>query len=167
MRALLAIAALLFTPAFAQQSASFVVDQQSFNAGGRPLDGVTAGSASFRLSLDAIGSGPRPTVLTGSFFSGESGMVAPLAPPREVQGLLFDSVSAMHWLPDPRGLAYNVYRDGGCDDALVEGTSHAATGTPAAGQAWLYLVTSVNRLIEEGTRGLDSDGNERAGGACF
>lgn len=172
MKRLLLIASVLVaSPALAQQGSSFVLTDHTFNQGGRPLDGTTAASPNLVLSLDAIGSGLRPAHMAGSFFTSEGGFVATLAPPGEVERLRFDSKVAMVWDPDARGLAYNVYRgtlatSASCNEALVAGTSHTATGTPGA--AWFYLVTSVNGVAEESTRGFGSNGTERPDvPACF
>ena len=167
MKVLMLVSLLLAgLPAQSQQSAGFSLEQQAFNNGGRPIDGTTAESSSFRLSLDAISAAMRPTALAGSFFTGAGGLMAPLAPPREVTGLRFDSAIAMAWNPDPRGTAYNVYRGispgaAGCQASRVVGTAHTAGGSPGPADAWFYLVTSVNSLDEESTRGFASNGSQR------
>ncbi|RMH70289.1 MAG: hypothetical protein D6685_00265, partial [Bacteroidetes bacterium] len=93
------LAALLPGTAVARQSASCRMDEHVLNQGGRPADGVTASSASYRVSLGSLGES-----VTDS---------DPIAP----------------------------------------------------GGGFFYLVTARNRLDEEGTKGRDSAGSERAGSA--
>ncbi|RMF71809.1 MAG: hypothetical protein D6738_13060, partial [Acidobacteria bacterium] len=52
---LLVLAAAAAGPATAQQSASYRMDEHVLNQGGRPAGGVTASSASYRVSLDSLG----------------------------------------------------------------------------------------------------------------
>ena len=57
MRPLCLLACILFWVPFAaaQESASFKLNENTYNSGGNPADGSTPASASFRISQDAIG----------------------------------------------------------------------------------------------------------------
>lgn len=161
----------------AQQSPSFSLTERTLNQGGRPVDGQTAASPAFALALDAIGDGVAAATLAGPSFVLEGGFAAPLGPPAEVAGLRFDGATAAAWLPAARAAAYHVYRGelpglaggdaGSCRQPYVPATAWTAAEAPAPGEGWFYLVTGVNRLLEESGRGRDSSGAERpATNAC-
>ena len=159
--------------AHAQQSASFKVEEHAFNAGGRPLDGMVATSASFRLTLDALGEAVAGRDLASASFALDGGLVPAYPPPGEVLLLRFTSPTTLTWLPERSVGEYDLYRGA----LLVSDLSSAdpadclepAIGTegttdpdsPAAGQGFFYLVTAENRLGEKGTKGFRSDGTER------
>ena len=83
-------ALLLLTGAvLAQTSMSFKLSEHVFNAGGRPYGGTVATSASFKISLDAIGEGLLGTALSSASFNIDSGFGSAYPPPLEVSGLLF------------------------------------------------------------------------------
>ena len=99
-----------------------------------------------------------------SFFQG-------YLPPGEVQGLRWLSGSHLAWDADPASVTYNVYRDGlaglpgthgECLADEVGGTAYAEATNPAPGAGFFYLVTAENRLNEESSRGVQSDGNPRS-----
>ena len=46
---------LLVFPVLAQESASYKLNEHTFNSGGNPSDGVVLTSASYKITLDAIG----------------------------------------------------------------------------------------------------------------
>jgi len=70
------------------------------------------------------------------------------------------------WDPEPSIGVYNLYRNAACLQQDLVNPSSSDAATPAAGQAYLYLVTAENRLREEGTRGYQSSGTERTGVPC-
>jgi hypothetical protein len=148
----------------AQSSASFDQREHAFNLGGRPAQGATATSASFRVSLDALGSpAPTATIL---------GFVPAYVPPGEVANVrLGPDTQTLSWDPDPSVGSYAVYRGtladlSGLQYGACTGTSAVPTATdadvPVSGAGYFYLVTARNRLHEEGTKGLDSALVERA-----
>jgi hypothetical protein len=168
---LIALAGLAGIPAVAQTSASYRLEEHVFNAGGHPDDGPSPGSASFQISLDAIGEG-----LTGHSSSSASyqlvggfGPVYP--PPGEVTGLVFLDDTTLAWDPERSAGVYNLYRDGlgelpglgygFCEQSGLTGASAIDGEAPTAGDGYFYLVTVENRVAEEGTKGDDGDGVER------
>ncbi len=65
----------------AQQSASFKLEEHTFNAGGNPDQGAILTSASFRISLDAIGDAVAATGLTSASFQLDTGFLTGYPPP--------------------------------------------------------------------------------------
>jgi len=178
MKPPICIAAMLLVggagPVLAQESTHFKLEFGTFNAGGRPSDGVVAQSASYLLSLDAIGDGSLGTGLTSPGFSMDSGLAATFQPPGEVANLRFTSATGLQWDPDTSVGDYALYQGlvglpfpagyGSCAQpppAITTNTT-AVTSLPAERQASFYLVTARNRLAEEGTKGFTSAGVQRA-----
>ncbi len=174
----LAILAWLAAPPFAQAqaSASYTLSESSINAGGRPDAAGVASSASYRLTLDAIGDAALGVGLSSASYSAEGGLVAPHAPPGEVEALNWLSNTELGWSRPRSSTRFHVYRD---DLALLSGLGYGAcfasgleaaqledTELPATGSARFYLVTAENRLGEEGTKGRDSAGTRRDGNVC-
>ncbi len=165
-----------FLPASAQQSASFRLEEHVFNQGGRPDDGATASSASYRISLDSLGEAAVRRGLSSASFRMDASFVGAHPPPGEVRGVLFTDRTTLTWDPEPSVGVYDVYRDGLsalagggygiCWQEDLVGESAADPDAPAAGTGWFYLVTAENRLGEAGTKGRASDGAERLGDAC-
>jgi hypothetical protein len=81
--------------AAAQQSASFKLREQSFNAGGHPRDGAILVSSSFRIRLDSIGETLAEPLATSASFHLAGGFVSAYPPPGEVLGLGFSSDTAL------------------------------------------------------------------------
>jgi hypothetical protein len=168
---LLAGAAVAGSPAWAQQSASYKLSESAVNAGGRPVNGAGASSASYRVSFDAIGEAAGGGTLSSASYRVGSGFVAWFPPPGETTGLRFADRTTLRWDPERSVGVYNVYRDfvsalagGGTGACFVNGvTTEQATdaGSPGAGKGFFYLVTAKNRLAEEGTKGNRSSGSER------
>ena len=156
----------------AQSSPSHTQREHVFNAGGRPEQAVISTSPSYRISLDSIGEPIAARLLTGVSFKVDGGLAAAYPPPGEVVGLrLLDDRQTLVWSREPSSTAYNVYADllsslpggfGTCAVARVTGTSAVDTTQPSPGSGLFYLVTGVNRLREEGTKGRTSSGTERA-----
>ena len=167
----LAGAALVGTPALAQQSTSYKLTESAVNAGGRPLNGAGAASASYRVSFDAIGDAAAGATLSSASHRVGSGFVAGFPPPGETRGLRFPDRTTLRWDPEPSVGVYNLYRDfvsalagGGTGTCFVNGVSTeqaSDAGSPGAGKGFFYLVTAKNRLGEEGTKGTRSSGSER------
>ena len=155
----------------AQQSSSFKLDEHVFNAGGDPHQGQVLTSARFRITLDAIGEGLVGTGLSSPSFRSNGGFIGAYPPPGEVAALSFLDDDTLEWSPEPSVGSYNVYRDpmtdlpgthGDCLAGEVGGTAYAEAADPSPGAGFFYLVTAENRLSEEGTRGVQSDGSSRS-----
>ena len=157
-------------PAFAQQSASFDLEEGVLNSGGSPTDGVAPASVSFSLSLDALGSAVA-IPLSGGAYTLEGGFVAAYLPPLEVTGLDFVDIDTLSWNPERAAGSYRLYRGelaslsglgyGSCLLANILPPTAEEASVPASGEGFFYLVTSTNRLYEEGSKGSDSNGVER------
>jgi hypothetical protein len=155
----------------AQQSTSYKLSDQTFNAGGHPDDGVMLTSASYGITLDALGNAVSGTVLVSTSYSVQGGFVAGHPPPVEVNGLLFAGRDDLEWGPERSAGHYNLYRDplvglpamgyGVCRDHHLSSTAYHDPDLPGSGEGLFYLVTAVNTLGEEGSKGWDSDGAVR------
>ena len=160
----------------AQSSPSHTLTEQVLNAGGRPAQGVTSSSPSYRLSLDSIGEPIVGRSLAGPSYRMDGGLAAAYPPPGEVGGLaVLPDGQTLVWSPEPSSTAYNVYTGllstlpggyGTCAVARVAGTSAGDPTMPVPGSGLFYLVTGVNRLLEEGTKGRDSTGAVRGNPAA-
>jgi hypothetical protein len=158
-------------PALAQTSASFKLEEHVFNAGGHPLDGTVFTSASFKVSLDAIGDAAPGGGFSGASFHMDGGFVGWYPPPGEVPGLRFTGRDTLAWNPERSVGVYNLYRDlmsnlsglgyGNCRQKELESETATETDVPPPEDGYFYLVTAVNRLSEEGTKGFDGSGIER------
>jgi len=167
---------LLCGTAMAQQSASFRMSEHTFNAGGHPTGGTVPTSAGFRISLDAIGTPVGTATLSSSSFRVNTGFTSGYLPPSEVTGLTFVDAQTLTWNTDPNAAAYNLYRDvignlselgfGDCHRSDLPGTTATETAPVEPGTGFFYLVTSRNRIQEEGDKGSGSDGTAREGTVC-
>ncbi len=154
----------------AQQSSSYVLSEHDLNEGGQPAGGVVPTSASFKLSLDAIGGALRVTEASSTSYRMNAGFVVAYRPPGEVLDLTWSGKTTLVWSPERSVGVYNVYRGtvsglpGGYGSCLASNlTSATATDAdiPAPGECFFYLVTAENRIGEEGTKGYDTHGTER------
>ena len=155
----------------AQSSSDYRLDEHALNAGGRPAQAVISSSASYRVSLESIGQPVIGHALSGASFRLLAGLVSAYLPPGEVSGLRFlADHETLTWLWEPASTSYDVYSGslsslpggyGVCAAAPVAGTSWSDATVPASGIGLFYLVTGVNRLREEGTKGYASTGAER------
>jgi hypothetical protein len=173
-RAWSVVAAVLaaWLPAAAQSSPNYVLREHTLNAGGRPAQAVVAGSASFRVTLDSIGGPVVARAISGASFRMSAGFDAAYAPPGEVMGVEFlADRQTLRWLNEANSTAYDVYASrlstlpgafGGCAQSRVAGNSWSDPATPPLGDGLFYLVTGLNRLDEEGTKGQTSGGTERS-----
>jgi hypothetical protein len=158
--------------AAAQTSTSFKVTDHAINAGGHPQGASRPASASFRISPDALGDAAVRGMLSSASYRAGGGFVLCYAPPGEALGLGFlADGQTMSWLHEPASMAYNVYSSplsslpgeyGGCAESRVTTNSWIDPSTPTPGGGRFYLVTGVNRLREEGTKGRTSSGAERS-----
>ena len=157
-------------PAAAQQSVSFKLNEQIFNAGGRPEQGVVAASASFRMTIDSIGDSVSGLAVAGPSFSIGTGMAGAYPPPGEVLNLSFADPVTLAWGAEKSAGVYNLYRGtvgtlpgtyGSCYQLSLSSNTTMDPGVPPLSQAWFYLVTVENGLWEEGTKGYASNGAER------
>jgi hypothetical protein len=159
-------------PVVAQSSASYKISDSVFNAGGHPEDGTMMTSGSYRVSLDAIGDavvGPR---MSSASYGMDGGMVSCYPPPGEVTGLRFVTPQTLAWDAERSVGVYNLYRAlvsslsglgyGSCEQLDITGPATGDADAPPAGDGYFYLVTAENMLGEEGTKGRDSAGAERA-----
>ena len=151
--------------------ADFRLDEHSLNAGGRPTQAVVSSSPAYRLVLESIGDPLIGRALSGISFTLQGGFVPAYLPPGEVKGLAFlADQQTLTWLREPASIEYDVYSGsiaslpggyGICAEARVAGISWSDATTPAPGHGLFYLVTGVNRLREEGTKGYATSGAER------
>jgi hypothetical protein len=158
-------------PAAAQESASFRLREQVFNAGGHPVAGQGLESPSFRIGLDSVGESAIATALASASFKMDIGFAAVYPPPAEVQDLRFVDHAGMVWSPEMSVGTYNLYRGivreipgsgyGSCIDHDLGTTAGRDDNQPPVGSGWFYLVTASNRLAEEGTKGDRSSGSAR------
>lgn len=171
----LALALSVGIPAAAQQSKNYRLTEHSLNAGGHPADGQVMASASFKVSYDAVGAPAVQSGMAAPSFRMDASFGAAYPPPGEVTGLHFAGDDLLSWNAERSAGVYGVYRDlvsglpgleyGTCLRGGLADTSTTDTGLPSGGKAFFYLVTARNRLGEEGTKGHDSVGNERANDA--
>ena len=158
----------LTLPALAQTSASYQITESAINCGGDPQNGTVLTSASFRVTLDAIGDAVAGGPLASSSYSSDVGLPPSLKPPGEVLSLHFTDKSTLVWQPENSVGSYRLYRGlltalpgsyGTCltpAGVTTEQTTDATT--PSPGQCFVYLVTARNRISEEGTMGSTSSG---------
>ncbi len=163
------LAALARSPAAAQISASYKLQESVINAGGNPRDGGSLASAHFHVKLDAIGDGVVGTGLASASFHVDAGFAGSYPPPGEATGLRFSDKATLTWNPEKSVGAYALHRDliaslpgtfGSCQAGNLPGETAADASSPSAGQGYFYLVTARNRLREEGPKGYGSDGTE-------
>ena len=174
--ATLVLSGLALSPALAQSSASYKLEEHVMNAGGHPINGNVMGSASYRVTLDSIGEALVGAGMSGASYRMGVGFSSAYPPPGEIGALWFSDHDTMHWDAEPSAGVYNIYRElmsdlsgtgyGQCFAPDVSGTTGTDPGTPPASDGWFYLVTAENRLGEEGTKGWNSGATERQGNVC-
>jgi hypothetical protein len=157
-------------PAAAQESADFKIKEYAFNAAGHPEQGIVAASASFRVTLDALGDAVSGAPAGSASFRVETGFAGAFAPPGEVANLRFSDAVTLAWDPEASTGTYNLYRGaigpglgsppvhfGDCYQSSIVGTTAQDPVPPVTGTGWFYIVTASNLLGEEGTKGRSSD----------
>jgi hypothetical protein len=156
--------------AVAQQSANFKLTEFTLNAGGDPLNGSSAASPSWKISLDALGDAILGVGTSSASWHMDSGFVDVYRSAGEVQKVRWTSSTLLNWDPEKSVGVYNLYRDlignlpgafGNCFQSSVTGESWTDASIPGLNTAWFYLVTAENRLSEEGTKGYSTGGAER------
>jgi len=158
-------------PCAAQTSASYKMTEHAFNAAGNPLQGGVPGSASYHMSLDAVGDAALNKELTSTSYRSEGGFVQGFEPAEEVRNIRFKDKTTLSWTPEESIGVYNVYRGylpdlqygdaGTCFAPGLAAEQATDTATPTTKAGYFYLVTAENRLAEEGTMGSASSGLER------
>lgn len=162
-------------PAMAQESASYKLDEHTFNAGGDPRGGVVLTSPSYKVTFDSVGDAIVASGLAATSFRADAGFVSGYAPPGEVLGLVFHDADTLVWDAEKSAGDYNLYRDlisdlaglgyGTCQQQDIADETTTDTDAVPGGDGYFYLVTAENRLGEEGTKG-SSGGAERLGSVC-
>ncbi|HUD70336.1 MAG TPA: hypothetical protein VMQ62_00105 [Dongiaceae bacterium] len=163
------------TSARAQQSASFSLTEWTFNAGGDPLNGTSAGSVSWKVKLDAVGDAVLGVGQASGSFHMDGGFVDVYAPPGEVANQIFTSATSMSWARERSAGKYEVYRGlisglpgggfGSCFQSGLGNPGATDAGTPPLGDGWFYFVTARNRIGEEGVKGYTTAGAVRTNAA--
>lgn len=155
----------------AQSSTSFEIDGAVLNGGGRPEQGTTAQSTSYSVRTDAIGEAFSAVAMSSPSFQLSSGFLPGYAPVGEVGGLVFFNKDQLAWLITPNAASYSGYRDaistlpgnyGACAVTDLASPDWFDPTVPSAGTGLFYLVTAVNRIGEEGTKGFTSSGAVRS-----
>ena len=176
-RVVVLLAFLLAFPVFAQESASYRLVEHTFNSGGNPSDGFVLTSASYKISLDAIGDSVAGRNLASASYHMDGSFVMGYPPPGEVHGLYFTNFQTLVWQPEKSIGGYNLYRGlvdgldgtvyGSCEEPDIALHTTTVSDPVPVGNGYFYLVTAENRLDEEGTLGTRSAGAERPNtGAC-
>jgi len=171
---ILLLSVLAATPAVAQSSAHYRLEQGVFNAAGHPAQGVTLESASYRISLDSLAEDVVAVGLASASYQVDSGWAPAYRPPGLVEGLRFVSAETLEWEPVSGADSYNLYRSkliyvtdyGLCFEDNVTSTTTSDPEPPPDGGCFFYLVTAENSLNEEGSKGSTSDGEQRLGLTC-
>jgi hypothetical protein len=161
----------VIAPAAAQTSASYKLQETSINSGGDPRGGTPLASTHFHIGLDAIGDGLVRSGLSSASFHADSGFLDRYVPAGEVMNLRFTNATTLQWNPEPTASRYEVYNGslssqpgtfGTCFASDLASQSTTDASIPSTGTGFFYLVTARNRLAEEGTKGSQSNGTERA-----
>lgn len=167
--ALAPLALVLAMPVWAQESPGYQLTELVINSGGHPEEGTELASPSHRISLDALGDSVQAVSLFGTSYRLDLGFAVAYPPPCEVVEVRFESDEILSWAPERSVGYYHLYRDGlgplagggVCLEPRIPAPSTTDAEVPDAGEGFFYLVTAVNRLREEGTRGQDSSGVPR------
>lgn len=178
--AILACAIALGGPAFSQQSASFLLEVQSFNAGGNAgaqdggsaVAGVVLLSPGFRITQSAIGDAVSTAIMVSPGFTLTSSLISINPPPAEVRNVRFrDTTMTVVWDMDPSVGRYHLYQGGvavpfdpgfgSCVPPAWLTEQATVTADPPPGEAIFVFLTAANTLDEESTKGFRSDGVER------
>jgi len=166
---LVLIVFLLAFPALAQESASYKLNEHTFNAGGNPSDGVVLTSTSYKITLDSIGDTVAGSSLASASFRMEGSFAGSYPPPGEVRQLRFVDFETLEWDPERSVGDYGLYSgslsglplDYGVCETDVDVETVVVDDPVPFGECLYYLVTARNRLGEEGTKGFRSSGPER------
>lgn len=175
-KAALLLGVVLVCSVSAQESTSYKLNEHTFNAGGHPSGGIVLTSASYTISLDAVGDSVASHGLGSASYRMDGSFVAGYPPPGEIAGLSFSDVETLVWSTERSAGVYNIYRDsmsslsslgyGICEQQGLLTATTTDTDAVPVGEGFFYLVTVENRLGEEGTKGLDSSDTLREGNVC-
>lgn len=175
-RVVLMVLLLVSASAAAQQSSNYKMDEHALNAGGSPDGGVTLGSPGFSITLSSLGDGLLAATPASLSFQVQGGFVGGHPPAGEVRNLVFTDEVNLQWDPALSAGTYNVYRDltsnlgalgyGNCTQPDLAGASAQDADALPLGQAYFYLVTVDDMLLQEGSKGFQSGGTERLGTHC-
>lgn len=160
--------------AWAQSSTNYQLEGTTFNEGGRPSGGQFAQSASFQITLDAVGDAVLPIAASSPSFSLSGGTAGTYSPAGEVQGVAFDqpgyAPGTVSWGTIPTAVRYNLYRGatgtlpgtfGSCLASNLSYSFYNDSAAPSSKTGYFYLATGENRLGEQGTKGYQSNGTQR------
>ena len=86
---------LVVAPALAQSSSSFRLAEHVLNAGGDPSQAATPSSASFRITLDAVGDSADRRGLSSASFRSDAGFVVAFLPAGEVVASMMADAAAI------------------------------------------------------------------------
>jgi len=157
-------------PCQAQQSAGYKLEETAINAAGHPEQGAIPSSPGFAITLDAVGDAVAGGGLSSPSFRMDGGFALSYPPPLEVHGLRFQDAVTLAWDAERSIGTYNLYRGGlgglpggygACRESAIGPSFTTDPDTPSAGSGFFYLVTARNRLGEDGTKGFDSNAQER------
>lgn len=159
---------------FAQESVSYQIKEHTVNAGGVPVEGVVLASASYQMTLGAVGDGVAAPQAGSASYEMGAGFVMPYPPPREVRNLRFTDTQTMEWDAESSTGTYTLFRGdiaalgGGYGACQQTGLTEpgATEGAQPPGSAFFYIVAAENLLNEQGSLGTDSTGTPRAGASC-
>jgi len=157
----------------AQESGSFKLKESVFNLAGHPSGGSSLVSPTYRITLDSLGEGVIGAVLQSPSYRMDGGFGLAYPPPGEIANLRFPSDQiTLQWDPERSVGAYELYRGllstlsglgyGTCEQHGIATAGTTVPADPAVGDGYFYLVTARNHLSEEGTKGFNSSGMERA-----
>jgi hypothetical protein len=160
----IALALLLSSPLWAQQSANYTIEQGTLNNGGNPAPTLT--STGYQMTLDSIGDSVAGPAISSAGYGLEPGFIPTYAPPGEVKNLRFTTSTSFGWTPERSVGTYNTYRGvigsftsyGSCLHSALATNSDTDSGEPSGGAGWFYVVSAENRLAEEGVTGYNSSG---------
>ena len=164
---------LAISAASGQQSGSFTLEEHVFNAGGGPQSGAIPTSASFQITLDALGEGLVAAPMLSTSFQMEGGFGSAYPPPGEAENLRFTDATTLVWDAEPSRGDYALYQGlvavpfdagyGSCEQPppVLAAETATVTALPGTGDVLFVLVTARNRLAEEGPKGFDHAGVER------
>ena len=156
----------------AQESPNFTLTEHTFNAGGSTPGGTMLASPNYQITFGSLGDAAAVNfVLNSPSFQMDGGFVASFPPADEVAGLRFTDGQTLVWNPEPSARTYQLYRDllsalssltyGDCEQQNLGEETTIDPEIPPGGEGYFYLLTVRNHLEEEGTKGTDSDGEER------
>jgi len=152
----------------AQQSASFKIEEQTFNAGGHPRGGMELSSPGHLISLGALGRGMTILELSSTSYTMSASFAGLNPPPGEVANVRFTGPLSLAWDRERSVGTYNLYLEsvtvpfdpgyGTCQASGITTELETIAATPPPGEAIFILVTAQNRLGEEGVKGASSAG---------